>query len=56
MLLSLKGNFPPAILALADGTVFLGNSIGALPLVQPDGAVVVVSAHGVGPEGGMTAW
>lgn len=29
MLLSLKGNFPPAILALADGTVFLGNSIGA---------------------------
>ncbi|MFZ1498744.1 MAG: glutamine-hydrolyzing carbamoyl-phosphate synthase small subunit [Giesbergeria sp.] len=29
MLLSLKGNFPPAILALADGTVFVGNSIGA---------------------------
>ena len=29
MLLSLKGNFPPAILALADGTVFIGNSIGA---------------------------
>ena len=29
MLLSLKGNSPPAILALADGTVFLGNSIGA---------------------------
>ena len=29
MLLSLQGNFPPAILALADGTVFLGNSIGA---------------------------
>ncbi|MGJ7563563.1 glutamine-hydrolyzing carbamoyl-phosphate synthase small subunit [Variovorax sp. RB2P76] len=29
MLLSLKGNFPPAILALADGTVFQGNSIGA---------------------------
>ncbi len=29
MLLSLKGKFPPAILALADGTVFLGNSIGA---------------------------
>ena len=29
MLLSLKGTFPPAILALADGTVFLGNSIGA---------------------------
>ena len=29
MLLSLKGSFPPAILALADGTVFQGNSIGA---------------------------
>jgi carbamoyl-phosphate synthase small subunit len=29
VLLSLKGNFPPAILALADGTVFQGNSIGA---------------------------
>ena len=29
MLLSLKGTFPPAILALADGTVYLGNSIGA---------------------------
>ena len=29
MLLSLQGNFPPAILALADGTVFIGNSIGA---------------------------
>ncbi len=29
MLLSLKGKFPPAILALADGTVFVGNSIGA---------------------------
>ena len=29
MLLSLKGNTPHAILALADGTVFLGNSIGA---------------------------
>ncbi|MES2185617.1 MAG: glutamine-hydrolyzing carbamoyl-phosphate synthase small subunit [Pseudomonadota bacterium] len=29
MLLSLKGKFPPAILALADGTVFLGTSIGA---------------------------
>ena len=29
MLLSLKGAFPPAILALADGTVFLGHSIGA---------------------------
>jgi len=29
VLLSLKGAFPPAILALADGTVFLGNSIGA---------------------------
>ncbi len=30
MLLSLKGTFPPAILALADGTVFVGNSIGAV--------------------------
>ncbi len=29
MLLSLQGNFPPAILALADGTVFVGHSIGA---------------------------
>ena len=29
MLLSLQGNTPPAILALADGTVYLGNSIGA---------------------------
>lgn len=29
MLLSLQGNPPPAILALADGTVFIGNSIGA---------------------------
>jgi carbamoyl-phosphate synthase small subunit len=29
VLLSLKGNFPPAILALADGTVFVGHSIGA---------------------------
>ncbi len=29
MLLSLKGNTPSAILALADGTVFSGNSIGA---------------------------
>ncbi len=29
MLLSLKGNTPPAILALADGTVYVGNSIGA---------------------------
>ena len=29
MLLSLQGNFPSAILALADGTVFVGNSIGA---------------------------
>ena len=29
VLLSLKGTFPPAILALADGTVFVGNSIGA---------------------------
>jgi carbamoyl-phosphate synthase small subunit len=29
VLLSFQGNFPPAILALADGTVFIGNSIGA---------------------------
>ena len=29
MLLSLQGSFPSAILALADGTVFIGNSIGA---------------------------
>ena len=29
MLLSLKGTNPPAILALADGTVYIGNSIGA---------------------------
>ena len=29
MLLSIQGTFPPAILALADGTVFIGNSIGA---------------------------
>lgn len=29
MLSSLQGAFPPAILALADGTVFVGNSIGA---------------------------
>jgi carbamoyl-phosphate synthase small subunit len=29
VLLSLSGTFPPAILALADGTVFVGNSIGA---------------------------
>ena len=29
MLLSLQGTFPPAILALADGTVLIGNSIGA---------------------------
>ena len=29
MLLSLKGNTPLAILALADGTVFIGQSIGA---------------------------
>ncbi|RYG12709.1 MAG: carbamoyl-phosphate synthase small subunit [Burkholderiales bacterium] len=29
MLLSQQGTNPPAILALADGTVFLGNSIGA---------------------------
>lgn len=29
MLSSLQGAFPPAILALADGTVFIGSSIGA---------------------------
>jgi carbamoyl-phosphate synthase small subunit len=29
VLLSLQGKFPPAILALADGTVYVGNSIGA---------------------------
>jgi len=29
LLLSLKGNTPHAILALADGTVYVGNSIGA---------------------------
>jgi len=29
VLLSQQGSFPPAILALADGTVFIGNSIGA---------------------------
>jgi len=29
VLLSLKGSTPPAILALADGTVYIGNSIGA---------------------------
>ncbi len=29
VLLSFRGNFPLAILALADGTVFIGNSIGA---------------------------
>jgi len=29
VLLSQQGNFPSAILALADGTVFIGNSIGA---------------------------
>lgn len=29
MLASLKGKFPPAILALADGTTFVGQSIGA---------------------------
>ena len=29
MLLSLQGKFPPAILALADGTVYIGHSIGA---------------------------
>jgi len=28
VLLSLKGNKPPAILALADGTIYLGDSIG----------------------------
>lgn len=28
MLLSLQGNHPPALLALADGTVFIGHSIG----------------------------
>jgi carbamoyl-phosphate synthase small subunit len=28
VLLSLQGTFPPAILALADGTVYVGNSIG----------------------------
>ena len=28
MLLSLRGEFPPAVLALADGTTFLGTSIG----------------------------
>nr|WP_233100042.1 glutamine-hydrolyzing carbamoyl-phosphate synthase small subunit [Acidovorax sp. IB03] len=27
--MSIQGTFPPAILALADGTVFIGNSIGA---------------------------
>ncbi len=30
MLSSLKAAFPPAILALADGTVFIGNSIGSV--------------------------
>jgi carbamoyl-phosphate synthase small subunit len=30
VLLSLQGSFPPAILALADGTVFVGQSIGAV--------------------------
>jgi len=29
VLLSLQGNAPPAILALADGTVYVGHSIGA---------------------------
>jgi carbamoyl-phosphate synthase small subunit len=29
VLLSLKGTTPPAVLALADGTVYIGNSIGA---------------------------
>ena len=28
MLLTLQGNYPPAILALSDGTVFMGQSIG----------------------------
>ncbi|MFM7801809.1 MAG: carbamoyl-phosphate synthase domain-containing protein, partial [Limnohabitans sp.] len=28
MLLTLQGNCPPAILALSDGTVFRGHSIG----------------------------
>jgi len=28
VLLTLKGNYPPALLALADGTVFVGQSIG----------------------------
>jgi carbamoyl-phosphate synthase small subunit len=30
VLLSLKGTTPPAILALADGTVYIGNSVGAI--------------------------
>ena len=30
MLLSLKGNSPQAILALADGSIYIGNSIGAV--------------------------
>jgi len=30
VLLSLKGNTPPAILALADGTVYIGHAIGAV--------------------------
>ncbi len=34
MLLSLKPRHPPAILALADGTVFIGNSIGATGTTQ----------------------
>lgn len=29
VLLALKGKYPPAVLALADGTVFVGESIGA---------------------------
>ena len=39
VLLSLQGTFPPAILALADGTGFIGNSIGAAG--TPVGEVVV---------------
>jgi carbamoyl-phosphate synthase small subunit len=30
VLLSLKGTTPPALLALADGSIFIGNSIGAV--------------------------
>ena len=43
MLLSLKGSFPPAILALADGTVFIGNSIGAVGTTV--GEVVEEGSH-----------